>query len=688
VELHWWVEASPTGGFDYHFRLYHDEPFTGSINQVVISDVGMGVPPNAEGLINAVMIGPVPAPFQALAYSGQPDHIGPMLVDFVGIGWVPSGIGASLDWFMHADNEVSYDLFSDVNGLYWSNLAGNPPPAIYEPSFHSCVLAPGAQPASLQDGVCAGAVMDCEPELYYWIEPDYGAIPGYEANELSCDGLDNDCDGQVDEWLGTDADGDGHTAPGTCGSQDDCDDTNPAIHPDLAELPCDGIDNDCDPLTLDDGDGDGDGVTLCGADGVFGTPDDDCDDAQPSAAPSLAETLCDGIDNDCDPVTLDDSDADADGVSLCGPDGILGSADDDCDDGDALRHPDLAEACDGIDNDCDASIDEGTNTDDDGDGQDECSGDCDDADPTVYLGAPELCDGIDNDCDGVVDPNLFVDQDGDGHSPPFACGGTRDDCDDTDPAVHPGLAETLCNGVDEDCDVLSTPDDPDDDGDGVSWCDGDCNDADARVHPGNPESPCDGIDNDCDPHGTPDNPDGDGDGFLACEDDCDDADPAVHPDATELTCDGIDNDCDFVGTPDNPDRDGDGLSVCAGDCDDDDAARFPGNDETCDGIDQDCDGIIDDGLATDADEDGFPGEGSCSPGPFDCDDADPGANPQAVETCDEIDNDCDGQVDEGLEACEVVSPEPCGCSAPAGRPRTLPGGALLLAALVVLVRRR
>ncbi len=177
-------------------------------------------------------------------------------------------------------------------------------------------------------------------------------------------------------------------------------------------------------------------------------------------------------------------------------------------------------------------------SDDDGDGMAEADGDCDDADPAIHPGAEETANGLDDDCDGDVDEDT-ANWDGDGDGFTTAHG----DCDDGDPDVFPG-AENRCDGVpDNDCDGVEDGDEIDDDGDGYTECDGDCDDTRDAVHPLAAEE-CDGIaDNDCDGIDDPRDADGDGDGITACEGDCDDADPAIHPGATDVD-NGIDDDCD------------------------------------------------------------------------------------------------------------------------------------------------
>ena len=110
---------------------------------------------------------------------------------------------------------------------------------------------------------------------------DDGQPGNFPGNAEVCDGIDNDCDGDVDE----DDDGD---AFDVCS---DCDSTNPTIYPGAVEI-CNGVDDDCD-LDVDEGDDlDGDSYeTPC-----------DCDDSSIAINPAAVET-CDKVDENCDGLT-------------------------------------------------------------------------------------------------------------------------------------------------------------------------------------------------------------------------------------------------------------------------------------------------------------------------------------------------------------------------------------------------
>ena len=157
-------------------------------------------------------------------------------------------------------------------------------------------------------------------------------------------------------------------------------------------------------------------------------------------------------------------------------------------------------------------------------------------------------------------------------------------------------------------------------------------------------------------------------GFVDRGGDCNDAPggQAFHPYAPESNCGGPpDFNCDgFVGLPDN---DGDGFSACT-DCDDGDITVNPDATEVCfDGKDNDCANDIDDEFSIDAqhwlpdaDEDGYGDRENdivaCERPSFfltepvhvggDCDDLEPLVNPGVAEFCDDVDNDCDDEIDE------------------------------------------
>mgnify|MGYP000108745225 CR=1 FL=1 len=199
------------------------------------------------------------------------------------------------------------------------------------------------------------------------------------------------------------------------------------------------------------------------------------------------------------------------------------------------------------------------------------------------------CDGTLNSTEQTVDDAFDADGDGYFDAESAECQATYDadqlDCRDDDPGINPGTVEVACNDLDDDCDE-DTVDEPDDDNDGFTPCEGDCDDDQPLVGPEEDEELCDGLDNDCD-SSTPDGVDADNDTYTEC-DDCDDANDAVNPAQTEVDCNGWDDDCNEQ-TLDGDDFDGDGVIHCF-DCDDNNPLLFPGNPEICeDGIDQDCD---------------------------------------------------------------------------------------------------
>lgn len=470
------------------------------------------------------------------------------------------------------------------------------------------------------------------------------------------------------------------------GCAEDCDD---GVDNDLdGAIDCD--DSDCagDPVCHCDEDGDGYDGTACGG--------DDCDDTNIAIHPG-ADEYCNGYDDNCNGQTDESSavdallwyrDTDADNYGTpdttaygCSrPTGYVAN-DDDCYDLDASVSPIGSESANGVDDDCDGTVDETTsNYDDDGDGYSENGGDCNDGNASVAPADIEVCDGVDEDCDGVIDDNTSChDDDGDGVTEGSG------DCNDGDAAVSPDATEDMSNQIDDDCDGVIDAGLYDPDSDGYTAAGGDCDDGNGVVYPGAPEVQ-DGLDNDCDgvvDEGT-DGYDDDRDGYTEEEGDCNDADRAVSPGASEYD-NGIDDNCDDAVDEGgrNTDDDGDGISEAGGDCDDADASISPASTEVVNGIDDDCDASIDEGT-DDADGDGYPAADG------DCNDTDGWSNPGAAEVCDGVDNNCDGVTDEICgtrdtgEGKSDAAPG-CGCSGGGAAAGLLP---MLIGLAGVLRRRR
>ncbi|NCG20077.1 MAG: hypothetical protein GWP91_13800 [Rhodobacterales bacterium] len=324
-----------------------------------------------------------------------------------------------------------------------------------------------------------------------------------------------------------------------------------------------------------------------------------------------------------------------------------------------------------------------TDVDSDGDGvcdgNDVCGG-FDDMIDTDLDGLPDACDV----CPFSAVVNADVDQDGVDNS-----------CDNCPMVPNSDQRDVDFDGIGDVCDNCVNVEnadqfDWDDDGQGdvCDSCEFGANDQDTDG---------DGVADDCDacPFDALDDSDGDGvcDSSDACEgvDDSQDADADGTPDA-------CDNCPDVFNQPQN-DRDGDGYgSGC--DCDDRDVTSFPGGEEVCDGADNDCNGSTDDinGVVNqfypDFDGDGvgeanvLPVEACEAPEGYssktgDCNDSDPNIFEGAIEYCDDVDNDCDGNVD-GVR-CTPISANCGGCSAVQG---PLGSGFGLAFALVLLGLRR
>ncbi len=595
-----------------------------------------------------------------------------------------------------------------IHPTFTSSPTTTPAPGTPSPGIGATATPPGID----ADGDGVPADTDCDDD-------DPTVYPG--AIEIA-DGKDNDCDDEVDENSGVDADEDGYAAPPVGG---DCDDTDPTVYPGATEA-CNEIDDDCND-EVDDGagpywyadlDGDGygnpdSGIRSCDAIAGYVSADAgfDCRDTNDNVYPGASE-VCNGTDDDCDG-NVDEGatgtyylDGDGDGfgttstsIEACQPPEGYVSNTLDCDDSSATVFPGAPETCNTVDDNCNGTADEGVllvfYADNDGDGYGDLSQttqactappgyvsdhtDCRDDDVQIHPGAEEVCNGSDDDCDTVVDEDAmttwYLDADGDGYGAASTATSACDqpenhvaaggDCDDDDPGVNPA-AQEVCDEADTDENCNSLADDADDTVDPYSQT------TFYRDTDGDDFGDLSGSGKYCDPPS----------GFVSDHTDCDDTVSTIYPGADE-TCNGVDDDCDNAVDEGvtatwfrDDDQDGFGVTgetttACSlpqgyaakdGDCDDSNPKTNPAATETCNGVDDDCDGFVDeDGtnlFYADNDGDGYGdpavSQQACDPpetfvsDATDCDDTDNTVHPDADESCNSVDDDCDGWIDEGV----------------------------------------
>jgi hypothetical protein len=511
---------------------------------------------------------------------------------------------------------------------------------------------------------CVGGVpQDCTPKP-----------PGTET----CNGIDDDCNGVVDDNLGQTTCGMGacQRTVNNCvaGVPQTCTPGTPT-----AEI-CNGIDDDCNGMTDENL-----GSTTCGMGACMKTVSNCVGGVPQTCTPGVGSPeICNGIDDDCNGMTDENLGSTTCGMGACmrTVDNCVGGVPQTCTAGSPSP-----EVCNGIDDDCNGMTDEnlGSTTCGMGACQRTVANCVNGMGQTCVPGAPalEICNGIDDDCNGMTDENLGSTTCGKGlcqRTVANCVGGAPQTC-----TPGPAVAE-LCNGMDDDCDGVN--DNGFDVGasctvgkgackrTGVKVCSPDGTGTVCNATPGTPTAElCNGIDDDCD--GTVDN------GFdvgascggvggqtctrvkVCSQDGTTTVCSGVGMTQAEI-CDGLDNDCDGqvdnnfdVGAPCTVGEGAckvSGTKVCTADHRSTECNAVPGQPkpETCNGIDDDCDGQVDNGLGVGAACtvgvgacSNMMGTQACTPdGGVSCSGS---PIPGMTEVCDYLDNDCNGIVDDGFD---------------------------------------
>ncbi len=504
------------------------------------------------------------------------------------------------------------------------------------------------QPCGSKVGACEYGTQTCNAGVFG------DCIGATVETTESCNGIDDDCDGQIDE---TDTplcdDGDACTinpicSGGVCigGGAKDCSGLSDGCNVGT----CNATSGDCEAVAVSDGTGCSDGLFCtvgleCTGGTCGGGAARNCDDTVDCVATGTCSCRS-GTCND----TLDICEASG------GGEGSIINEGAGCDDGDACTVSTTCQtgSCLGANKDCSslngpcynvscnsssgacerASKDLGDfcsdgndcTVSDSCDGAGVCTGttkDCSAADDGCNRG---ICNPVSGNCfatpltDGTLcDDGLFCNN-GERCQSGSCVDGAALDCSSLNDSCNDGVCDESSDAcIQQDNGSCVCDESIDIDFDGYGECN-DCDPTNGGVHPGATER-CNDIDDNCD--GDIDEGfDVDGDTYTICSTDprvfdCNDDIAAINPGMTEDcgtdgTGNGIDDDCDgYIDETCNPcttdDVDGDGYSECDGDCNDDIPGMNPGEVEVCDGLDTDCNAFTIDNCGV-SETCGWPGD--------------------------------------------------------------------------------